>query len=85
MAFGALEELLEEHKDHEWEGIPPCVYCKPCKVRLYQGSIPASKDPILAAKRAACKHLNHATDDYGEIGQGFYWICADCGYRGWYE
>ena len=84
-AAAAFNAILEAHAEHEWEEVPPCVYCKPCKVRLYQGSIPASKDPELAAKRAACAHDNHAHDDYGEIGAGFYWICADCGFKGWYE
>lgn len=80
-ALTALEAILIEHGEHEWEEIPPCVYCKPCRVRLYQGSIPAEKDPALAAKRAACVHDNR--DE--QSGMGFYWICEDCGYRGWYE
>lgn len=74
------------HADCEWEEVPPCVYCKDHNVRLYQGEIPASKNPELAAKRAACAHQDHLLDDDGnEHGMGFYWICADCGYKGWYD
>ena len=78
------------HEDHEWREVPPCVYCVDCDVRLYQGSIPEWKDPILAAKRATCQHHDHEMYDDGdgnlrEMGEGFYWVCADCGYRGWYE
>lgn len=74
------------HADHEWREVPPCVYCVPCGERLYQGSLPAEKDPALAAKRAACEHLEHACyEDGREQGEGWYWICADCGYKGWYE
>lgn len=62
-------------------------------MRLYQGSIPASKDPALAARRAACQHSEHVMANYGsedepqwqEQGLGFYWVCADCGYQGWYD
>lgn len=84
-----LVEMLERHGDHEWREVGPCVYCEPCGVRLYQGSIPPEKDPALAAKRAACAHLRHETYDDGdgerEMGEGFYWICADCGFKDWYE
>lgn len=75
-----------EHRDCEWEEVPPCVYCKDHGVRLYQGSLPAEKNPELAAKRAACAHHDHVVDEDGnEQGMGFYWLCADCGYMGWYE
>lgn len=75
-----------EHRDCAWEEIPPCVYCKDHGIRLYQGTLPAAKDPELAAKRAACEHLDHAMDEDGnEQGMGFYWLCAACGYKGWYE
>lgn len=54
--------------------------------RLYQGSLPAERDLELAANRAACLHDNHVMDDDGnEHGMGFYWLCADCGFKGWYE
>lgn len=81
-------QLWTEHEAHEWKEYPPCVYCVTCvpSVRLYQGSIPAARDPELAAKRAACSHDRHLMDDDGyEHGQGFYWICDDCGFKGWYE
>ncbi len=32
-------------------------------------------------KRASCPHADHAMTNYGD-GLGFYWICADCGYKG---
>lgn len=77
-----------EHADHPWKEVPPCVYCT-CTtpgVRLYQGSLPAAKDPEMAAKRVACSHDRHVMDDDGnEHGMGFYWLCADCGFKGWYE
>ena len=85
-----IQEIIEQHRDHEWREVPPCVYCVPCDVRLFQGSIPAEKDPALAAKRAACKHYEHVMYDDGdgnlrEQGEGFYWVCAECGFRDWYE
>lgn len=88
-AIQAMNDMLEAHADHPWKEVGPCVYCEPCGVRLYQGSIPAKKNPELAAKRAACAHREHETyedeDGTHERGQGFYWICADCGFKGWYE
>ena len=80
----------EGHEDHEWREVPPCVYCVPCGLRLYQGSLPEWKDPELAAKRAACPHNEHEMyeDEPGrwrEMGEGFYWICAACGDKGWYD
>ena len=39
---------IKEHVDHEWERISPCVYCKPCGTRLYQGTIPKDKQSMLA-------------------------------------
>lgn len=75
-----------QHADCEWEEVPPCVYCKTHRERLYQGSLPAEKNPELAAKRTTCEHLEHVMDDDGnEHGQGWYWLCADCGFKGWYE
>ncbi len=32
-----------DHIDHEWVEVRPCVYCKPCGVRLYQGRLPKDK------------------------------------------
>lgn len=86
-----LARHLQEHADHEWVEVPPCVYCKPCKVRLYQGELPEEKMPVgLAAQRAACEHLNHEMYDDGAgaggaMGEGFFWVCADCGFKDWYE
>ena len=81
-----MSDLLTEHADCEWEEVPPCVYCGVHNVRLYQGTIPATKDPARAAKRAACAHPPAVVDEDGnEQGLGFYWVCADCGYQGWYE
>lgn len=82
----SIDELIEEHRDHEWKEVHPCVYCVPCNIRLYHGSLPSWKDPELAAKRTVCPHNRHVMDDDGnEHGQGFYWVCADCGFKGWYE
>lgn len=76
----------EVHKDCTWREVPPCVYCVEHGERLYHGSLPEERDPVLAAKRKACSHLDHVIDDDGhEHGQGFYWLCADCGFKGWYE
>lgn len=80
--------LMDAHANHAWKEVPPCVYCVTCvpHVRLYQGSLPAERDSELAAKRAACGHERHVMDDDGnEHGLGFYWLCDDCGFRGWYE
>ena len=84
----AVEAALPwvKHADCTWKEVPPCVYCVDHGVRLYQGSLPPERDPVLAAKRAACSHDNHVLDDDGnEHGLGFYWLCADCGFKGWYE
>lgn len=74
------------HENCDWVEIPPCVYCRAHGTRLYHGMLPAHKDPALAAKRATCEHRDHVIDDDGnEHGLGFYWLCADCGYKGWYD
>lgn len=93
MASDAMTMPWEGHEEHEWREVPPCVYCVLCDVRLYQGSLPEWKDPELAARRAACEHrehemANHGDDDepnWQEMGLGFYWVCADCGFKGWYD
>jgi len=36
----ALERPFKEHGDHPWHQIGRCVYCGPCGVRLYQGTMP---------------------------------------------
>lgn len=89
-AFAAFEAVLKEHEDHEWTEIAPCVYCVPCNVRLYQGTLPESRlAPEVIEKRKTCQHLNHEGYDDGdgwrEMGEGFYWVCADCGFKDWYE
>ncbi len=68
----------DEHAECQWKEVPPCVYCADHGVRLYQGSIPAEKDPELAAKRASC---DHEWDE--EMGLGFYFLCKKCGFREW--
>jgi len=86
-----FDSILEEHREHQWREIPPCVYCVDCDIRLYQGSLPEWKDPELAARRATCPHDDHVmyvdeeTGYEREMGEGFYWVCADCGHKGWYE
>lgn len=36
----ALEERLTEHAEHPWHQVGRCVYCGPCRERLYQGTMP---------------------------------------------
>jgi len=36
----ALERPSKEHGDHKWHQVGPCVWCGPCGVRLYQGTMP---------------------------------------------
>jgi len=38
-----LYAKLDEHAEHTWKQVDPCVYCVTCSpsVRLYQGTIPA--------------------------------------------
>jgi hypothetical protein len=36
----ALFDFIAEHEDHPWRQVGRCVYCGPCGVRLYQGTIP---------------------------------------------
>lgn len=50
--------MLMDHVDHEWKLVKPCVYCVPCNLRLYQGSIPKNKhahaqwmDALISAAR----------------------------------
>ena len=35
---------LSDHLNCEWERVSPCVYCKVCRVRLYQGTIPKNQE-----------------------------------------
>lgn len=50
---------VASHRDHEWKKRGGCVYCVPCKVRLYHGDLPKDKkgfsdaydDIIRAAER----------------------------------
>ena len=35
---------ITDHKDHEWEFRKPCVYCKDCNIRLYQGKLPKDQE-----------------------------------------
>lgn len=36
----ALERPFREHGEHPWHQVGRCVYCGPCGVRLYQGTMP---------------------------------------------
>lgn len=37
----ALYEMLDAHQAHPWHQVGRCVFCGPCNVRLYQGTVPA--------------------------------------------
>ena len=42
----AIEQLLlsiQPHEQHSWKQVGRCVWCEPCGVRLYQGTIPKEK------------------------------------------
>jgi len=45
-AWKAFDSMLAEHEEHEWRQIGRCVYCQPCNVRLYQGTLPKSRKPL---------------------------------------
>jgi hypothetical protein len=36
----ALFGHIQPHEEHPWRAIGRCVYCGPCGVRLYQGTMP---------------------------------------------
>jgi hypothetical protein len=36
----AIERPFREHGEHPWHQVSRCVYCGPCGVRLYQGTMP---------------------------------------------
>ena len=44
-AWKAFDRMLTEHQEHEWRQIGRCVYCQPCNVRLYQGTLPKDRKP----------------------------------------
>lgn len=77
-ALEGLAAFLAEHEPHPWREVGSCVYCIPCGVRLYQGGLPEHKDPGRAARQAACDH-----DWDPDMGQGFYFICLNCGFKEW--
>jgi len=33
--------------NHTWYEVKPCVYCKECNVRLYQGTVPEDKTDMI--------------------------------------
>ena len=67
----------------KWEQVGPCVYCVDHRERLYQGRLPAQRDPQRAAKEAVCAEQGHDWDE--EFGQGFYFLCRRCGEKEWTE
>jgi len=48
-AWKAFDNMLAEHQEHEWRQIGRCVYCQPCNVRLYQGTLPPNRKPKRSA------------------------------------
>lgn len=72
-----VEAMTAAHRDHRWEVVVPCVWCKDCDVRLYQGSLPIER------RRQACQEGEHRWND--EIGLGFYSVCESCGLKEWFE
>ena len=62
------------HEAHGWVQIGPCVYCKDCRVRLYEGELPTERRPL-------CDE--HEWDV--ETGVGFYQQCRNCGAIEWFE
>jgi len=42
-AWAAFDSMLAEHAAHEWRQIGRCVYCQPCNIRLYQGTLPPER------------------------------------------
>lgn len=42
-ALEAFRAILAEHAEHPWEQIGRCVYCGPCRKRLFQGTFDPSK------------------------------------------
>ena len=87
----AFTEMLAAHAECRWEQVGMCVWCADHNQRLYIGDLPDEKLPAdQREKRDGCQHLAHEMYDDGggvmrEMGEGFYYICADCGFKGWYE
>lgn len=74
----------EVHKDcGTWKQVGPCVYCVDHNERLYQGELPASRDPQRATKQAECARGGHDWDE--RFGQGFYYLCRRCRTKEWTE
>jgi hypothetical protein len=65
---------IKSHEPHEWQQVGPCVYCVPCNIRLYQGTLPEDKKPPCA---------EHDWDY--DSGMGFYYQCRKCGEMEWTE
>ena len=40
----AIERHFAAHEDHPWHAVGRCVYCGPCGVRLYQGTMPSDHE-----------------------------------------
>lgn len=73
----------EVHKACQWSQVGPCVYCDDHHERLYQGRLPAERDPQRAAKETECAQHGHDWDY--DFGQGFYFLCRRCGEKEWTE
>ena len=44
--------MISDHVDHDWEQIDKCVYCIPCKIRLYQGRLGLGINPVDKVRQA---------------------------------
>lgn len=59
---------LRDHADHAWEKRRQCVYCIPCNLRLYAGSLPrgGKKAELVEALDGALEALrDHASKKKG--------------------
>lgn len=78
----AFDEMLAFHAECRWEQVGPCVYCTNHNQRLYQGQLPAERNPAAAV----CAAEGHEWDDADSMGQsGFYYLCTRCGEQEWPE
>ena len=74
---------IEQHQGCAWKQVGLCVYCTDHGERLYQGRLPAEKDPRRAENETQCSTLGHDWDE--EFGLGFYFLCRRCGVQEWPE
>ena len=80
--ISTLLKLTEDHINCRLEQVGPCVWCIDHNMRLYQGRLPADRNPGLAV----CEREGHQWDDADSMCQsGFYYLCTRCGEQEWTE